>query len=65
MSALDQSAAPTMPPAPHTEIPEIDDALVALTSSWPTVELADHHDRLAAVHAVLHEALNADVPVTS
>lgn len=62
MTGLDQPAHLTLPPAPHTEVPQIDAALAALTLSWPTAVLGDHHNRLAEVHAVLHEALNADSP---
>jgi hypothetical protein len=47
---------------PQTGDGEIDGALSEL-ADLPTTPLSEHHDRLAAVHEVLHHALDrADEP---
>ena len=43
--------------SPATGDPEIDRALSELVD-LPSRPLAEHHDRLAAVHEVLHRALD-------
>jgi len=42
---------------PQTGEPAVDDALAGLVDLAST-PVADHHDRLAQAHAVLHEALD-------
>jgi hypothetical protein len=42
---------------PQTGDPEIDGALAEL-ADLPATPLAEHHDRLASVHEVLHRALD-------
>ncbi len=65
MIGPDPSTEPTPSPGPpQTGIPEIDDALAAL-STLPAGSLAEHQDRLTKAHAVLHEALNSDPPGTT
>lgn len=44
---------------PTTGQPAVDSALASL-QGLESEPLADHHDRLAAVHEELHAALNAD-----
>jgi len=44
---------------PATGDPEIDRALGEL-ADLPSLPLAERHDRLAAVHEVLHRALDRD-----
>ena len=44
-------------PSPTTGDPEIDRALGEL-ADLPSQPLAEHHDRLASVHEVLHRALD-------
>ncbi len=44
---------------PSTGDPEIDRALSEL-GDLPSTPLREHHDRLAAVHEVLHRALDRD-----
>ena len=44
---------------PSTGDAEIDRALSELTD-LPSAPLSEHHDRLAAVHEVLHRALDRD-----
>lgn len=51
-----ENADPTSDP-PRTGNPTVDDALLGLTELAST-PLGDHHDRLADVHALLHEALD-------
>ena len=46
---------------PSTGDAEIDRALSELTD-LPSTPLGEHHDRLAAVHEVLHRALERDEP---
>jgi len=46
---------------PVTGQPAVDHALAAL-QGLESEPLADHHDRLAAVHEDLHAALNPDQP---
>jgi len=44
---------------PSTGDAEIDRALSEL-ADLPSMPLSEHHDRLAAVHEVLHQALDRD-----
>ena len=51
-----EDADPAISP-PQTGNPAIDDTLAGL-AELASAPVADHHDRLAQAHAVLHEALD-------